>query len=108
MSKQEHRVSVDSGKYTFVISADDYRVNILRHGQPWIFNADGANALHSIMCELDAARVVVKAARECIAAFGMRGYPSGLVDALELHDRLVDDSQPPSAWCGAEHADRKP
>lgn len=32
MSKQEHRVSVEGGKYTFVVPADDYRVSILRYG----------------------------------------------------------------------------
>lgn len=108
--KQEHRVSVSNGKYTFVIPADDYRVSILRHGEPWHGpQGEASNALHAIMCELDAARVVVQAAREMVTAvrakrdsgeeFDPRYFPLALVEALALHDRLCDDNEKPSEWC---------
>lgn len=100
--KSEHRINVARGKYTFVVPADDYRVSILRYGEPWHGpQSEASNALHSIMFELDAARVVVQAARQCVEALGApRHVPAGLVDALALHDRLTGDREPPSPWCG--------
>lgn len=102
MTKSEHRVTVSEGKYTFVVPADDYRVSILRHGEPWHGpQGEASNALHSIMMELDAARVVVQAARANVKQLNGRDvYPAWAVDALALHDRLVSDREPPSAWCG--------
>jgi len=110
--KTEHRVSVDNGKYTFVVPADDYRVSILRYGDPWHGpQGEASNALHAIMYELDAARVVVQAARELadhmarmpIAALQELSKSDafvGITRAVALHDRLCDDRQPPSEWCG--------
>ncbi len=104
MGKTEHRVSVEGGKYTFVVPADDYRVNILRYGKSWHGpQGEASNALHAIMMELDAARVVVQAAREA-----QKRHPSMfdfdpddlIVDALKLHESLTSDREPPSAWCG--------
>lgn len=100
MGKQEIRVSVDSGKYTFVIPADDYRVSILRYGEPWHGpQSEASNALFSMMAELDAARVVLQAARQAVNVPTLR-RKEFLQEALALHDRLVDDREPPSAWCG--------
>lgn len=110
MSNPEHRVGVCGGKYTFVIPSGDYRVSILRYGELWYGpQAEASNALRSIMAELDAARVVLQAARALCDAFeklpidaaqalAMCGdAPVALVRALALHGRLVDDCEPPSA-----------
>lgn len=100
MTKQEHRVSVEGGKYTFV-RREDGEIRILRHGEPWIDWVKGDNAIHAAMAELDAARGVVAAVRASIKQLeGKDVYPAWAVDALKLHDSLVDDREPPSAWCG--------
>lgn len=110
MTKSEHRVRVDSGKYTFVVPADDYRVSILRYGEPWHGpQSEASNALHAIMCELDAARVVVQAFRDLVVPGNDRlstreGF-NRITDALALHDSLTSDREPPSAWCGVEQPD---
>jgi len=105
MSKQEHRVNVENGQYTFVVPTDGRRVRILRRGAL----CDGAEgetskALHAIMCELDAARVIVKAARDSLRYTSEGCMPSrSLESALALHDRLTADDELPSAWCGLEY-----
>lgn len=106
---KEHCVSVDNNKYTFV--SKDGRISILRYGKPWIEHHElqGPNALYSIMCELDAARVVLQAARNLADRFEMMPLPMintlvaydepvMLVRVLAQHDRLVTDHTPPSEW----------
>lgn len=100
----EHRVKIENGKYTMV-SKDGWRLDILRHDELWIENITAAKCLHGAMCELDAARVVVKAAREFLAAHdAVRSIVGGpdsigaIRDALEKHSALVDDREPPSEW----------
>lgn len=95
LKQPEHRVRVDSGKYTFVIPSGGLRVEILRHGEPWHDQEQAFNALHSIMCELDAARVVIAAARE------FPGDGATILRALRQHDALVSDREPPGAWTEA-------
>lgn len=104
------KVNVDSGKYTFCHA--DGVVEILRHGKPWHAQHDASNAISSLMAELDAARVVLQAARRFAKVF-LEGEdicaspPSrdeldaanGIVAALERHGALVDDREPPSEWC---------
>lgn len=92
------RIKVASGKYEFVQQKGG-RIDVLRHGQPWIQNVDGANAIFSLMAELDAARLVLEEARKCttVAVEGLCPA-SGLDRALELHARLVSDTEPPSPW----------
>lgn len=89
-----HTVRVDNGKYTFIV-ADGPTMLIDRHGERWHAQQDAFNALHSIVCELDAARVVIEAARSLVA----RGEaPQALRDALAKHSALVDDGEEPSGW----------
>lgn len=98
MSKQGHRVSVDNGKYTFVIPANDYHFSVLRYGEPW-HSPQTEAAIEAMMCELDAARVVVAAAREAIKNRCEGLMPSGAIEqALERHDRLVSSNDGPSEW----------
>jgi hypothetical protein len=95
MSEEKHTVRVSNGKYTFVI--DGFQtVAILRGGEPWHVQRDAFNALHSIMCELDAARVVLDVAR----LLGDEA-PAPLKLALAQHQALVSDREPPSEWTGA-------
>jgi hypothetical protein len=49
-----------------------------------------------MMRELDAARVVLKAARRVVDGDDI----GALRRALEIHEGLVDDREPPSARCG--------
>lgn len=89
----EHRVRVSGGKYTFVQKA--YWVEIERYGESWHKQHEASNALTSAMAELDAARVVLAAAR----SLEKRGdAPMELRQALRLHEALVDDSEHPSEW----------
>lgn len=94
-----HVVRVDGGKYTFVNRLGE--IQILRHGEPWHEQTAAGNALASIMAELDAARVVVAAAR-ALEADGLESAPIRyLNEALARHDALVGDREPPSDWCGS-------
>lgn len=102
MSKQEHRVRVEGGKFTFVVPSGDYRVSILRYDELWHPpQGEAANALRSIMDELDAARVVLQAVRKAITMRQESEAIGVLLDALEIHDHLVDDREPPSPWTNA-------
>lgn len=97
------KVNVDGGKYTFVKAADGYSVGILRHGEPWHEQSEATNAIFSAVYELDAARVVLQAARKWFADVAekslefnqmlLREVPSSveIVRALNAHDSLVGD-----------------
>lgn len=100
------RIKVDNGKYEFVQQGS--KIDILRNGQPWIRNLDGANAIHSLMADLDAARLVLEAARKCVAGnvgtpYEHLGTIKRLGEALDAHARLVDDTQSPSPWAKPAH-----
>ena len=89
----EHRVSVDNGKYTFVLRPTDSKVDVLRDGKPWVTILRPWNALHSALCELDAARVVLE------AAFALGDdAPLEIKRAIERFRSLVGSSLPPSDW----------
>lgn len=97
-AEEIHRVACDGGRYTLTCSATG-RVGIMRHSQPWVYYVAGASAIACLMAELDAARVVLAAARavvhpDCPA----RDIVPRLERAIAEHDALVDDQQEPSAW----------
>ena len=104
----DHRVRVDNGKYTFRVPADDYAIQILRYGESWHWQTEAHNAIHSLMCELDAARVVVQAVRDGIGGLGLRTTMARIAAALARHDSLTPDREPPSAWCGVEASAGRP
>ena len=87
-----HTVRV-SRKYTFI--KRNSAIAIDRHGEPWHEQEGAYNALASIMAELDAARVVLAAARSLEK---QGAAPQSLINALRLHEQLVDDSEHPSEW----------
>lgn len=91
------RVAVASGKYTFVQrETPPCTIDVLRHGEPWIENlagGNGFNAIYSLLAELDAARVVLQAARDL-----GDDAPVQIKDALARHAGLVDDHEKPSPW----------
>lgn len=86
-------IHVNDRKYTFV--KDGLVIKILRYGEEWHQQSEAFNALTSIMCELDAARVVLAAARALEAA---GDAPMALREALTKHARLVGDCELPSEW----------
>lgn len=97
----DHTVRVASGKYTFINK--QLSVAIRRGGEHWHNQIEATNALRAMMAELDAARVVLEAARDVVNT--PRGDTRQLVemidkiaDAIARHDRLVDDREPPSEW----------
>lgn len=100
-----HEVRVDGGKYTFVRTVGG-GIEILRHGEPWHEQTEAANALMSIMAELDAARVVLGVARESLEPMAtdqeVYEFVQRVRRALNKHAALVNDIEPPSAWCGTE------
>lgn len=120
MSKpKEHCVSVAGGRYTFVRVEGREGVKLIDRsdGEPFISWVNDAPAVTAIMCELDAARGVVEAARSLAvqlnratdSAFEIVAKSkvgAAFLASLTLHDRLVSDHEPPSAWCGAEYAER--
>ncbi len=89
------KVKTDSGKYTFVIDLGS--MHVLRHGEPWLVINEGFNAIRSLVCELDAARVVLQAARDCFDP-DLGAMKRHLHDALKQHEALVSDNEPPSDW----------
>jgi hypothetical protein len=97
MTKQEHRVEVDGGTYTFVVPLDGYRVVILRHGEPWHEQDAASGAIRAMMCELDAARLVVAQARALVQDW-RAGAQARLERVLQQHDALTYDCTPPSPW----------
>lgn len=94
------RINVENGKYTFV-ERGGYRLDILRGGEPWAEDIKASKAIQAMMAELDAARVVLAAARkldEVTQAHHLPAAASKLSEALKLHDDLVDDREAPSTW----------
>lgn len=66
-------IQVDQAKYTFQIPEGEWRVQVLRYGEPWLFIEQGHNAIHSLMNEviylqgeLEAARVQIDELKETI------------------------------------------
>ncbi len=95
-----HTVRVESGKYTFVKSIHAGTIRILRHGEDWHEQQDAFKALSVIMSELDAARVVLEAARRLAKR---NEAPPELYAALMKHEALVSDQEQPSEWAGGPY-----
>ena len=97
----EHRVKVD--KYEFVKRGPRAAwLEVYYDGKLIsVFDRDPAVAL--MMEQLDAARMVVQAAREIVDVPTLL-RKKFLQEALALHDRLTSDREPPSARCTAERA----
>lgn len=72
----EYRFSVEDGKYTFVKPANDYRVHVLRHGDPWIIIENGCKAVFSLLYDAISDRALVEAVRRW-AAIGPSGFHHG-------------------------------
>lgn len=99
--RREHRISVDNGKYVFV-QRGGFKLDILRHGEPWVEDITASKAIGSMMYELDAGRVVLEAARQMVAAETANGRGDSvkaLARALATHDVCVGPQQPaPTEW----------
>lgn len=92
------KINVNDGKYTFQTAEDGCSVDVLRYGKPWIESATGSNALHAMMCELDAARLVLDAVRKATEESITEHAWVLITEALKRHTALVDDREPPSEW----------
>ena len=93
----ERRVKVN--EYEFVTRIPRFTwIAVYREGKPVSsgFNRDDAVGL--MMEQLDAARLVVQAARDAVDAPTLR-RKEFLQEALAAHDRLTSDRELPSAWC---------
>lgn len=100
MTMTEHRVKVD--KYEFVTLVPRVTwIAVYHAGKPVGFESDRDDAIGLMMEQLDAARMVVQAARDAVDAPTLR-RKEFLQEALALHDRLTSDREPPSAWCGVK------
>jgi len=97
-----HRINVENGKYTFNFDGTK-TLYVFSDGAPLVTVSDmPPNAIGSIMAELDAARVVLQAARSIPAA---DSSPSEIIaffdrmrDAVTKHNHLCDDRELPSDW----------
>lgn len=49
-------VAVNDDKYTFFLKESDWRIHVLRYGEPWLVFDRGTNAIFSLMAELEEAR----------------------------------------------------
>lgn len=95
------KIRVDNGKYTFLSGVDGYKFDVLRHDEPWVRDITASNAITSMMAELDAARVVLKAVRIMVADNETDGTEPDIDDlkaALRRHAALVSDNEQPSEW----------
>lgn len=82
-------LKVANGKYTFCKNTIHWWID--RYGDDWIGKRqDGMNAIHSLMAELEAARVVLGSARRTVAAAPDSLALMPLREALATHDSLVD------------------
>jgi hypothetical protein len=52
----ERRVTVDGGKYTFFVPEGDWKIHVLRHGEPWVVLETASKAIWSLIAELIDAR----------------------------------------------------
>lgn len=107
---KDHEVRIEGGKFTFIAPADHPTVRVIDRIEPdpWVYFVDKALAVLAMMRALDAARVVVQAARKLVEQHMPQPEEckvlAPLAAALLLHDSLTSDREPPSAWCGVEAA----
>ncbi len=45
------KLNVENGKYTFFQPEGDYRIHVLRHGEPWLVIEKGSNAIAALLHE---------------------------------------------------------
>lgn len=103
------RIKVDSGRYEFV--QNGCWASIYQGGRILVGQMGASPAVLSMMHELDAARVVLQAARKLADRMATLPIPLvtqlaehdefvGLTRAIGQHSGLVDDREPPSPWTG--------
>lgn len=90
----ERRLDVYDRKYTFVLKHEDWRVHVLRHGEPWIVIENGCNAVRTLVFEAVDDRALVGAVRRWATS------GDGYQDHRELHQAF-------RAYCD-ERGERKP
>lgn len=96
------KINVDGDKYTFVLE-QGYRVDVRRHGEPWVEDMPGSKAIHSMMCELDALRMVMAEIGEHAndpnaSAMHQLKHRDDIISAYHLARRLVGSIGSPTEW----------
>ncbi len=51
MHKPSEKIRVSDGKYEFQMFGDDYRIYVLRYGEPWLIIEQGHKAISSLVLE---------------------------------------------------------
>ncbi len=46
-------VETENGKYTFTIPDGDYRVHVMRYGEPWLIIERGCGAIQALIQEVE-------------------------------------------------------
>ncbi len=49
LNGKETCVTIENGKYTFKTMPGDYRIHVLRHGEPWLILDQGSKAILALM-----------------------------------------------------------
>lgn len=77
----ERRLTIDNGKYTFILPEGDYRVHVLRHGEEWLVIEQGSKAIWSLVYDAIDAVALVGAVKAWAAA-SHSGREGELISAL--------------------------
>lgn len=90
----DRRLTIDHGKYTFILPEGDYRVHMLRHGEPWLVIEQGSKAIWSLVYDaIDAVALVAAVRRWATPGDGYQEH-------VELHQAF-------RAYCD-ERGEKKP
>jgi hypothetical protein len=82
----ERRITVDGGKYTFFVPEGDWKIHVLRHGEPWVILETASKAIWSLIAELCDARELIAAIEKWRCLRLEAGpYEDGLIEA---HDKF--------------------
>jgi hypothetical protein len=110
----ERRIDVDDGKYTFILKPGEYRVHVLRHGEPWLVVEQGSKAIWSLVAELIDATALVEVVRAWVgvgtsAAHHAALAAPALVEALRKYQaERGEATQGDAAQAGGWRTDAAP
>jgi hypothetical protein len=94
------KIEIMDGAVTLVTLLLEGNLHVVRRGTTWssaIIDDTEDGVLYHVVCELDAARMIVAAAQACVD--GVPGALDNLNRAFGYHKRLIGRGPlPPSAW----------
>lgn len=108
MSKDKLVIDVyNDGKYKFIIKEDDWRIHVLRYGEPWMIIEEGHNAIALLMQEVEELREKVlqlsggsKSEPKIVLKYGIIQNPSN--GSLEGQWRVVKNDPKMSSLKGGD------